>query len=429
MSKFTTILIKEMKDLLRDPKIVVGMIVVPLVMFPAMGAMFKTGIESTEKEAQIAVIDLDNQAFSQAFIAALENSPGVSLYDLGVNNAEEGIQKAEAAEVKVLIVIPEGFTADIQNVSGTEIEVYTIMEGLGIGEVISTAQVDEIIKGINRSLSEKVIQEQIPAANPDKVLDPITAKSVTIVQGNRVNVSPTIIAGMISSQSFIVPVVLMVMIIFVAQMAATSMATEKENKTLETLLTLPVSRISILAGKMGGTAVVSLIAAVAYIIGFSYYMSAFQFDSQEIPISMEDIGLSITPTGFLLLGISIFMAVLAALSLAMILAVFTQDVRSAQSLVSFTIMPLVFPAMILVFADINSLPTALRYVLLVLPFSHPTIAANAVVLKDYVMVVGGIAYLALFTLVVLYIAARMFSTERVITAKITFRRKKRNRSP
>ncbi|KYK33792.1 MAG: ABC transporter permease [Theionarchaea archaeon] len=429
MSKFTTILIKEMKDLLRDPKIVVGMIVVPLLMFPAMGAMFRTGIESAEQKTQIAVIDLDNQAFSQAFIAALENSPGVSLYDVDSNNVEEGIQKAESAEVKVLMVIPEGFTADIQNASGTEIEVYTIVEGLGMGEVISTARVDEIIKGINRSLSEKVIQEQIPTMNPAKVLDPITAKSVTIVQGKRVNVSPTIIAGLISSQSFIVPVVLMVMILFVAQMAATSMATEKENKTLETLLTLPVSRISILAGKMGGTAVVSLIAAVAYIIGFSYYMSAFQFDSQEIPISMEDIGLSITPIGFLLLGISIFMAVLAALSLAMILAVFTQDVRSAQSLVSFTIMPLVFPAMILVFADINSLPTALRYVLLVLPFSHPTIAANAVVLKNYAMVLGGIAYLAVFTLCVLYIAARMFSTERVITAKITFRRKKGNRNP
>jgi ABC-2 type transport system permease protein len=153
-------------------------------------------------------------------------------------------------------------------------------------------------------------------------------------------------------------------------------------------------------------------------------MSAFQFDSGELPINLEEIGLSITPVGFILLGISIFMAVLAALSLAMILAVFTQDVRSAQSLVSFTIMPLVFPAMILVFADINSLPTALKYVLLVLPFSHPTIAASAVALKDYGLVLGGIAYLAVFTLVVLYIAARMFSTERVITAKITFGRKK-----
>ncbi|MBU7045315.1 MAG: ABC transporter permease, partial [Theionarchaea archaeon] len=59
-----------------------------------------------------------------------------------------------------------------------------------------------------------------------------------------------------------------------------------------------------------------------------------------------------------------------------------------------------------------------------LPFSHPTIAARAVILQDYGIVLGGIFYLAVFTLFVLYIAARMFSTERVITAKITFGQKK-----
>ena len=424
MGKLTTILIKEMKDLLRDPKIVIGMIVVPLVMFPAMGAMFRTGIESAESEIQVGVIDLDNQEFSKAFITALQNNPGVKLADLESQDTEDAIQEAESLELKVFIVIPEGFTSDIEDVAGAEISVYALVKGLGISEVISTARVDEIIQRINRQLSEKVIEDQMPGVDPGNVINPIISQGYTIIQGKKVDIPPALIAGLISSQSFIVPVVLMVMILFVAQMAATSMATEKENKTLETLLTLPVSRLSILAGKMGGTAVVSLIAAVAYIIGFSYYMSAFQFDSGELPISLEEIGLSITPLGFILLGISIFMAVLAALSLAMILAVFTQDVRSAQSLVSFTIMPLVFPAMILVFTDINSLPTALKYVLLVLPFSHPTIAASAVALKDYGMVLGGIAYLAVFTLVVLYIAARMFSTERVITAKITFGRKK-----
>lgn len=425
MGKLTTILIKEMKDLLRDPKILIGMIVVPLVMFPAMGAMFRTGIESAESEIQLSIIDEDNQEFSAAFVNALENSPGVKLADLKSRDVDEAIQEAEAADIKVLMVIPEGFTTDIQNTAGAEIEVYAIVKGLGISEVISTARVDQIIAAISRQLSETVIQNQIPGVDPDNILDPITTRGYTIVRGKKVDVPPAIIGGLISSQSFIVPVVLMVMILFVAQMAATSMATEKENKTLETLLTLPVSRLSILAGKMGGTAVVSLIAAVAYIIGFSYYMSAFQFDSGELPITLEELGLSITPTGFVLLGLSIFMAVLAALSLSMILAVFTQDVRSAQSLVSFTIMPLVFPAMILVFADINSLPTALKYILLILPFSHPTIAASAVALKNYSMVLGGIGYLAAFTLVVLYIAARMFSTERVVTAKITLGRKKK----
>ncbi len=422
MDKFMTILIKEMKDLLRDPKILLGMILVPLVMFPAMGLMFRTGIESAEGKTQMGVVDLDKGEFSKTFIAALENDPSVELFSVASENVKEAITEAEAADIKVLLVLPHGFTNRLEETAGAEIDVYAIVKGLGISEIISTARVDGVIQRINRQFAEITLKKQIPQVDPAYVLDPIATRGFTVVKGKTVAVPPSLIANLINSQSFIVPVILMMMILFVAQMAATSMATEKENKTLETLLTLPVSRISILAGKMGGTAVVSVIAAIAYIIGFSYYMSSFQFES-VVPVSLEDIGLTITPVGYALLALSILMAVLAALSLAMILAVFTQDVRSAQSLVSFTIMPLVFPALILVFADINSLPTAFKYVLLALPFSHPTIAAKAVIFGDYGIVLGGIAYLAVFTLVVLSIAARMFSTERVVTAKITFGRK------
>ena len=424
MSKFMTILLKEMKDLLRDPKILVGMILVPLLMFPALGFMFRTGMESVEQKTEMGVINLDGGAFSDVFITALENDPGVSLTKFVNVTIDEAILQAESEEVKVLLVIPGGFSTQIQDTSGAEVEVYAVVQGLGIGEIISTARVDEVIARINRQISGTIIEAKVPGVDPANVLTPIKTHGYTVVRGKTLEVPPSLIANLINSQSFIVPVILMMMIMFVAQMAATSMATEKENKTLETLLTLPVSRLSILAGKMGGTAVVSIIAAVAYIIGFSYYMSSFQV-GPSVPISLEDIGLTMSPLGFGLLALSIFMAVLAALSLAMILAVFTQDVRSAQSLVSFTIMPLVFPALVLIFADLNTLPTAFKLVLLALPFSHPTIAAKAVILGDFGIVLAGIGYLAVFTLVVLYIAARMFSTERVVTAKITFGQKQK----
>lgn len=427
MGKFTAILFKEMKDLLRDPKIIVGMVLVPLILFPALGLMFRTGIESVEEETEkgtgTGIIDLDNGPYARAFTQALENDPGVNLITLATTDVTAAIETAESNDMRVLMVIPEGFSDNIEQFQGAHIEIYAVIKGMGIGEIVSVSMVDEIVGRVNRELSVTMIQEKIPGADPVSILNPVTTQGHTVVKGKIIDVPPALIIDVINSQSFIVPVILMMMILFVAQMAATSMATEKENKTLETLLTLPVSRMSILAGKMGGTAAISVISAIAYIIGFSYYMSSFQ--PQNISLELADIGLSISPVGLGLLAISIFMAVLAALSLAMILAVFTQDVRSAQSLVSFTIMPLVFPALILMFADINTLPTILKIILLALPFSHPTIAARAVIMNSYGIVLGGIAYQAIFTLVVLYIAARMFSTERVVTAKLSFRKKKK----
>ena len=95
-----------------------------------------------------------------------------------------------------------------------------------------------------------------------------------------------------------------------------SMALEKENKTLETLLTLPVKRVNIVVGKLGASALVGLLFAVIYMFGMSYYMQSFQFGgAANTPL---DVTLS-TPD-LILMGILLFVTLLSALSFCMLLA-------------------------------------------------------------------------------------------------------------
>ena len=77
-------------------------------------------------------------------------------------------------------------------------------------------------------------------------------------------------------------------------MIITSMGLEKENKTLETLLTLPVKRESIILGKMAGAIVVALLMAVVYIGGFNYYMSSFTPPVEGGTNLMQTLGLVMT---------------------------------------------------------------------------------------------------------------------------------------
>ena len=49
---FTTILLKELKELMRDPKILIGMIILPLIMFPIMGIVFGYAVTSAQEQAQ-----------------------------------------------------------------------------------------------------------------------------------------------------------------------------------------------------------------------------------------------------------------------------------------------------------------------------------------------------------------------------------------
>ena len=77
------------------------------------------------------------------------------------------------------------------------------------------------------------------------------------------------------------------------------------------------------------------------------------------------------------------------------------------------------PALIMMFSDISMLPPAVRIVLLAIPYTHSSMASKAAFLGNYSTALTSIGYISLFTVVVLYVSARIFSTERIITARFT----------
>ena len=63
-----TIVKKEVKEILRDPRLFLGTILVPLIMFPALGLGMRAMIESSTKQVQttnIAVLNLDNGTLAE----------------------------------------------------------------------------------------------------------------------------------------------------------------------------------------------------------------------------------------------------------------------------------------------------------------------------------------------------------------------------
>ena len=74
------------------------------------------------------------------------------------------------------------------------------------------------------------------------------------------------------------------------------------------------------------------------------------------------------------------------------------------------------------YLDINTLPLALRAVFFAIPYSQPIIASKAVIMGDYSTVIFGIIYVAAFTIIIMYIASRLFATEKILTAKLKFKR-------
>ena len=418
------IIVKEVKELVRDPKILLPMIIIPLIMFPLMGFAIQISMEAAEEsrgEISIAVIDLDGGPVAESLRINLTDW-NAKIVQVDDPNLTKAINYVQESNLTGLIVIPSGFSQNITEGGTSELEVYTPYRGGGITETTSSSAVSSLLSFFENNLVDQRIDEKFTEP-PTTVLNPIDLSEKSIIKGKGVDVPPNVLFGLVISQSTIMPVGIMMLLIFAMQLAATAVASEKEEKTLETLLTLPINRFMILAGKLTGSIIVAVVGAVAYLIGFSYYMNSFTgIIPGEAGVDLAAIGLAPTLLSYSLLGLSLFMALLSALALAISISVFAEDVRGAQALVGPLSILFVFPMIFSLFTDIYALPFPLSIILLAIPFTHPMLAANVAFTGNYLVAIGGIVYMAIFTVAVLYIAARLFGTEKILTAKLKFKR-------
>jgi len=367
--------------------------------------------ETVEEEPVIGIVDMDDGDFSNIAMSVLIERAEV-IYD--GSDAEEGLEEVREKDGVALLVIPENFSQNIYANHPGEIEIYWIMKGAGMLDSISSSVVEGLIQAVNQGISTKLIQED-SSFDPALVLAPTKRIETTFFKGKEIEgLSSSQLGNMLSSQSIVIPIVVMMLIIMAGASVIASMGLEKENKTLETLLTLPVRRSHIVIGKIVGSALVGMIMAAIYMIGFSRYMSSFQVSD----INLADFGLALGMQDYLLVGISLFVALLAGLSLCIVLGTFAKDYKSAQALV-FPITALAMISMfITLFKDFDTIPVVLRVLVFAIPFSHPMMAMRALMLDNYPLVIGGIAYAAVFTVIMIAVAVRIFNSDRLLTGSV-----------
>jgi len=400
---------KEFKELFTLSTLIP--IVVIAIVFASVGQMIGNIGETMEEKPVIGIVDMDGGDFSDIAMAVLTERAEL-IYD--GNDAEEGLEEVRKENGVALLVIPENFSQDIYANHPGEIEIYWIMKGAGMMDSISSGTVEGLIQAVNQGISTKLIQED-SSFDPALVLVPTTRVETTFFKGKEVErLSASQLGNMLSSQSIAIPIVVMMLIIMAGASVISSMGMEKENKTLETLLTLPVRRSHIVIGKIVGSALVGMIMAGIYMIGFSRYMSSFQISD----VNLADFGLALGMQDYLLIGISLFTALLAGLSLCIVLGTFAKNYRSAQALV-FPITALAMISMfITMFKDFDTIPAVLRILVFAIPFSHPMMAMRALMMDNYSLVIGGIAYTAVFTVIMIAVAVRIFNSDRLLTGSV-----------
>ena len=400
---------KEFKELFVLSTIIP--IVVIAVVYGSVGNMIGNIGEAMKEKPVIGIVDMDDGNLSDVAMSVLAEHAEVVYSD---NDVEEGLEEVRKENGVALLAIPGDFSQDIYANNPGEIEIYWIMRGAGMMDSISSGTVEGLVQGVNQAISTELIQ-QGSSSNPALILNPTKRVETTFFKGKEIEgVSPGALGNMLMSQSIVIPIVIMMLIIMAGSSVIASMGLEKENKTLETLLTLPVRRSHIVIGKMVGSALVGMIMAAIYMIGFSRYMSSFQSSA----IDLADFGLGLGMQDYLLVGISLFTALLAGLSLCIVLGTFAKNYRSAQALIFPITAVALISAFTVMFKDFDTIPAVLRIIVFAIPFTHPMMAMRSLMLDNYALVIGGIAYTAVFTVVMVLVAVRIFNSDRLLTGSI-----------
>jgi ABC-2 type transport system permease protein len=429
MNHLTNITKKEMKELLTPGSVI--SIVVIMVILMSVGTMVGSATEDATSPKKVGIVNGDESGEWSDF--AIESLYGfyVNTYGIPYEKAKEYIIfldspygdntqiTAEMMEknLDTAFGIPSDFTEKINNKTQTKIDEYYIFVNGGLIGTATTTVSATAIPWISSSIALKLTSE---ATDPDTAvfllypIDMRASQSYTYIKGEVYEgVTPIELSSSIFTQTMMIPVVIMMIIIMIGSLIISSMGFEKENKTLETLLTMPVKRTTIVSGKLLASAIVGLIYGLAYMLGMMFYMGGFT--SSMGGANPADYGLTLGLVDWVLTGVTIFLALFCALGICMILGAFAKNYKTAQTMTMPISVMAMIPMFVTMFASFNALPAAIQGVMFAIPFTHPMMVMNNLMFGETTLVLAGLAYLAAFTLVTIFATVKIYNSDILLT--------------
>lgn len=441
--KFANLLVKELRELI-NPQMIIGL-VISVVMLMMMGNFMGSVMdEAVSGEQEAYICDEDKTDFTREIIDKVSKMENVTLHETELNGQtyQELINNLGAESV---IIIPEGFTEKaFDDNDATDIELVNHLKSISISSTISGTMSENIVSSLKNTACNILLEQKYGVNEKDieKVKNPVTVKSITVVGEKSAEVDSETLVGMATSQGVIVPLVVFIMVIFAAQMIVSAISTEKIDKTLETLLSAPVSRMSVLGAKMLAAAIMAIINAVVYMFGFSSYMGKMMTgtgispdtlgsaveQTNTISSAMQELGLQMSAGDYVLLGMQMFMTILIALSISLMLGVLVNDPKAAQTVITPVMLMAMIPYLVSMFSDVSELPILLKIFMWIIPFTHTFNATKNILFGNMGEFWAGFAYQFVFFAGCMLLATRLFASDKIFTVSLDFSRKSRKKT-
>lgn len=434
--KFLTLLKKELRELI-NMQMILGLVITVVMLLVVGNVMSGVMDDAANETGVVNISDMDETQFTQEGIIGQLKEMGytVNLVEEQNNDPAKLLSDAECDD---LLIIPKGFTESITaSDEPVQIELITSIKTTSALASLSnkTSMAVEIINDIvkNQIMAEKGLSLD----DINRISDPVALNEVTVVQDKSATISSEMLMSLIQSQGMFIPIVVFILVMFTSQMIISAISTEKIDKTLETLLSAPVSRISVLGAKMLAAAIVAIINAAVYMVGFYGYMGSMlsgQIDTEMIGTSltvndiMTDLGLNIGITGYIMVGLQMFMTIMVCLAVSLILGALVNDAKSAQTMLMPIMVCAMVPYIVSMVYDINMLSPVFRTIMYAIPFTHTFNAMNNIMFGNSTLYWFGLGYQFVLFLICMFFAVKIFTSDKIFTISLNFGQKKKLKS-
>lgn len=426
MNHLLNIVGKELREML-TPGTVLSVVFV-VVLFGFLGTALSGESQSASAPAEIGVVYLDDGTYSDEMKEYLNVGYGAA-YGVTAADAAGHIHyltadQSDAAGITksikdngyaYVLVIPADLSKNIAAQVTTPVSVYYVYKNESLMGSATSSTAGTIVATAASQLSLQ-LTGQLTGEETAKFLQaPVyTAANHTEINGTlQDDITPMTIAASLMSQTLMIPIIVMIVIVMVGSVVISSMGSEKENKTLETLLTLPIQRTTIVSGKLVAAALVGLFYGVAYMIGMMFYIGGATSGVSGTDLSKY--GLTLDLGQWLIVLLMLFLAIFSALGICMILGAFTKNYKMAQTMTMPISFLAIIPMFVMMFASWDALPGIAQGLLFAIPFSHPMMAMNNLLFGNYALVLEGLIYLAIFDIVMVWLTVKVYNSDVLIT--------------
>ncbi len=321
---------KELRDLLRDRRTIISMVVGPVIIMPllsiGLGTMVAHQVTKTMAEtSQAMILGGDDSPKTVAALKKLEH------FEFTPASADYR-QMISEKKIGAAVEIPPGFDAALQNGTPATVKIYDYQ-----GEIKSETAADGL-RGFFQNLRSTTVNERLAQRNlPADFIKPFDVETANVAPPQKVtgNTLGAVIAYM----------VLMTCLASSMYPAIDFTAGEKERGTMETLLCAPVSRIHLALGKCLVVLSVSLTTMVLMFASGGVSLALALKGGREM---VQQSGLSLSISLPSLAGVFVVMVPMALFfaSALVTIGLFARSMKEAQSYVQPLMILLIVPMMV-----------------------------------------------------------------------------------